>query len=104
MHNASDPLPQSVQQQRPVQPEGRQSQQVSRGSAGETPQTIDVSAGGEKGGTSSEVSEFIHKVDSIRAHLEDKSNQFRAGQIRHALSEWETITDDKEMTRKLYVW
>ena len=40
---------------------------------------------------------FYKHIDVLQQRLEQRSTGFSAGQIRHCLSQWEDITDDKEI-------
>ena len=48
-------------------------------------------------GDEPEVMDFYKHINVLQQKLEQRSTEFSAGQIRHCLSQWEDITDDKEM-------
>ena len=41
--------------------------------------------------------DFYEHINVLQERLEQRSTDFSAGQIRHCLSQWEDITDDKEI-------
>ena len=44
-----------------------------------------------------DVIDFYKHINVLQQRLEQRSTGFSAGQIRHCLSQWEDITDDKEI-------
>ena len=44
-----------------------------------------------------DVMDFYKHINVLQERLEQRSTEFCAGQIRHCLSQWEDITDDKEI-------
>ena len=44
-----------------------------------------------------EIMDFYKHINVLQQRLEQSSTEFSAGQIRHCLSQWEDITDDKEI-------
>ena len=45
--------------------------------------------------------DFYEHINVLQERLEQRSTDFSAGQIRHCLSQWEDITDDKEILNKV---
>ena len=48
-----------------------------------------------------EVMHFYKHINVLQQRLQQRSTEFSAGQIRHCLSQWEDITDDKEILNKV---
>lgn len=48
-----------------------------------------------------EVREFDESIDNLRARLEDCSREFKAGQIRRRVPQWEEITRDKDILKMI---
>ena len=44
-----------------------------------------------------EVMDFYKHINVLQQRLEQRSTELSAGQIRHCLSQWEEMTDDKEI-------